>query len=376
MKRHIALNTSTSHIFHMRTLPVAVLLFAAFCASKLYASQQPGTATTSDDLIDKIVKSGLSLGGNIVLLALAFLQRKTINKTNDQLKQKEEQVAQVSQVAQAAQTAQAAQLAQATQAVQAERAAHVERARVALTEPIQHAPGDRNLRTSTMLIGIGGVGKTTLIGRILRDDRANPSEATQAYHLYYGTYDKTRASGDNIKYHFHVSDYKGQNVGTLVQAFVSQQKMPYSPMAYDHVNALIVMVDLFAPLSQRAERQSRTMATVEEERVKEHMDSWNSIALDAVFGLVTNKLRYVCLFINKADLLLKDDAGWQPRIKEMFAPLKTLLDYKVKDIDGLVFDVIVGSASNGEGLYRLTEGLERAGVRGTTPIAEQANGLR
>lgn len=169
-------------------------------------------------------------------------------------------------------------------------------------------------RNTILLIGIGGVGKTSLIKQMLDCDSANPQEKTKSFKIYWqrvsNGQEKNKSSeirhctGKPSGFWYFVCDYCGQNIGSLFRSFIEQQKREYSPIAYGYVNSLILMVDLFPP-PEEGEIIPNGGASMDTRRIAINKCEWNNTAIDAVFGLLTNELRYVCLFINKIDLMEK-----------------------------------------------------------------------
>jgi GTPase SAR1 family protein len=214
-----------------------------------------------------------------------------------------------------------------------------------IIKPVKLAPPAK--RNSAILIGLGGTGKTTLIRSLLHDPKADPEIKTLDYSLYHGQ----RSAGESW-HHWYISDYRGQTIGNLVRSFVKQQKMIYSPMAYGHVNSLIVLVDIQRPKQAPSAPEPPISESPNEERMQEHLTQWSATALDAVFGFFTaDTLKYVCLFINKADLLTTRN---EQAVRAMFKDLEQLLRDRC---GGAKFQVYVGSARDGEQVVRLEEDL-------------------
>ncbi|MBX3188985.1 MAG: hypothetical protein KF819_18335 [Labilithrix sp.] len=213
-------------------------------------------------------------------------------------------------------------------------------------------------RNSIIIVALGGTGKTMLIRHLLKDPNANPQKRTEEYALYHGVRSN---GGDRHEYHFYVSDYKGQNIGTLVRAFVLQQKERWSPMAYGYVNTLVVMVDAFPPPDDPTDDAPEKIADPIEDRVAKHIQQWSEPALDAVFGLLTSgSLKQVCFFINKCDLLSNhtdtDRVPGKVQVEKLFEPLKVELRKRARTQDA-DFAMIFGSAKNGDGIPLLEEAL-------------------
>ena len=233
-----------------------------------------------------------------------------------------------------------------------------------LSRPAKVKQGKRN---SIMLLGLGGVGKTTFVRGVFQNPDANPSVSTEHYGLYRTTtdvedaHDKTR----NEKYTLFVGDYRGQNLGQLVSKFITQQKEPFEPMSYGYINSLVLIVDLFPPHEQFDDALLEPRDCVDSDRVKLHNGQWNDTALDAVFGLLTTgSLKYVCLFVNKIDLLKDSNrSAVQRDVRKRFAELEDRLKKRAKGAKA-TFKLVLGSAEDGGGTLRVREDLFETSVDG------------
>lgn len=234
--------------------------------------------------------------------------------------------------------------------------AKIRKIRRGYLEPFRIPTSDR--RNSILMIGLGGTGKTQLIKSLLDNEEAEPKEKTQGFDIYFSTYNSgkmklheetsSRKQMSN-KYWLFIADYKGQNLGTLVSAFIQQQKREYSPLAYGHINSLILVVDLWPPKKNKQDPDIQPQATVNDDRVGKNLNSWNDTAIDAVFGLLTREIKYVCIFVNKVDLMSKRDSVSNESYIKEYEELKIRMN---KRWDGQV-DVLLGSAQNGMGISTL-----------------------
>lgn len=219
-----------------------------------------------------------------------------------------------------------------------------------MVKPVKLPPPAK--RNSVIMIGLGGTGKTTLIRNLVKDPDANPEKKTEEYHLFHG-----ERRTDQSRHYLYISDYRGQNIGTLVRAFIKQQKIKYSPMAYGHVNSLIVLVDIEEPKQSPMDDEPFQIDEPNFNRVQTHLAQWSGTALDAVFGFLTAEtLNYVCLFINKADLLKTRE---KQAVRALFKELEGLLRERC---EGIKFEVYVGSVKEGEQINRLEDDLLEAAV--------------
>jgi len=233
----------------------------------------------------------------------------------------------------------------------------VDEMRKSFLKPVYVPPGQK--RNSIILLGLGGSGKTTLIKELLQDPNANPYKETENYAIYR----HERAGGriqppdlsENLPKHWlYISDYKGQNVGQLVRSFILQQKEPYSPMAYGFITSLILIVDLWPPKKHENDPDPIPQKTFKQERVNRNIEQWNQTALDAIFGLITDQLKYVCLFVNKVDLML----DVSPEAMQNYISIYKDLANRIKERSGSAeFEVLLGSAQKGASLNILTSKL-------------------
>ena len=59
-----------------------------------------------------------------------------------------------------------------------------------------------------------------------------------------------------------------------------------------------------------------------QKRVEDNLKEWNSQSIQAVLGLFTRPhLKYICLFINKVDLLIGYNEVMENEIKDAYLPL-------------------------------------------------------
>ena len=216
-------------------------------------------------------------------------------------------------------------------------------------------------RNTLLLIGLGGSGKTSVIKTLLRNSQANPEEKTEKFEIYSGqivsetvNYENTQQTLDINKptrYWFYVADYLGQNIGQLVRSFVVQQKKQYSPLAYGYVTSLVLIVDLFPDKNSPQDPDPEPQPLPDENRINKHNNEWNDTSLDAIFGLLTNELKYVCLFINKVDLMSDRQTGSDQRYISYFKDLARRIQKRCGDAK---FEIILGSAKRGTGIAELS----------------------
>ena len=229
-------------------------------------------------------------------------------------------------------------------------------------EPVRVPDGE--FRNSIVLIGLGGTGKTTFIKALLQNEEANPDEKTEKYEIYHGdrSSGKVANSKKNKKTWFYIADYKGQNIGQLVRAFILQQKKKYSPVAYSYINSFILMVDLWPPSDRQNDPDPSPQDKPNMERVDTHNEQWNDTSLDALFGIFTNSLSYVCLFINKIDLMSDQSEEAKHSYISMYKELAKRIQKRCSPIN---VDIILGSAKEGTGITKVTSKLIENSVPNT-----------
>jgi len=98
-----------------------------------------------------------------------------------------------------------------------------------------------------------------------------------------------------------------------------------------------------------------------QKRVEDNLKECNSLSIQAILWLFTRpKLKYICLFINKVDLLVGYDEAMENEIKEAYLPL--LRELKEAS-DGVRFECMLGSAARDLKIGELKNALRS--VRGT-----------
>ena len=203
-----------------------------------------------------------------------------------------------------------------------------------------------------MIIGLGGVGKTALIRKLLRNTDADHTKSTDQYTEYHTDFiNKKGQHGPSQRWSIFAGDYRGQNVGQLIAEFVSQQKRPFQALSYGFITSLILVVDILPPQNSNLPGKRKTPDL---KRIRRNVNQWSDTALDAVFGLLTKeKLSYVCLFINKWDRLDADESS----VRKPFEPLHRKLK-DMADANEAQFQIVLGSAITGEGVNDVEEALK------------------
>lgn len=229
----------------------------------------------------------------------------------------------------------------------------------------------RGTRKNTVLvIGLGRSGKSCLIKTLTKSFDAGKPRLTYEFEII--SCKRTDTLGE-IPIYFHFTDYRGQSFKQLIENFIKEQFNPDTLLRYNDINTLILVVDLFE--YNESERDEKTYPRVDSIRINEHLSEWNRTAMDAVFGLLTQeKLKYVCLFINKID---KWTRGNTRRAKD---EILILYQNLIQDVENRIdkaytyFDVIIGSALVGTNIDSLDGGLRQQLYEYSVPLLETNKG--
>jgi GTPase SAR1 family protein len=214
-------------------------------------------------------------------------------------------------------------------------------------------------RNSVLVVGIGGTGKTSLIKALTGDANANPRISTNEFRIYKYVQEIQNDKGGIRRTNMYFADYIGQDLSSLILGFIEEQKRVYSPLRHGFLNSLIIVVDLFDVPARTGDTISKS-ETFSKKRVNENVQEWNTQSLQAVFGLFTkSQLMYICLFINKSDLLNRFDADMETLILSAYNDLR---DELAQFTRGAMLECVIGSADSGQSVGRLKEAL--ANVRG------------
>jgi GTPase SAR1 family protein len=214
-------------------------------------------------------------------------------------------------------------------------------------------------RNSILLVGIGGVGKTSLIKALTHDLAAEPD--TIGPFKFYKHVEELGNEPSGIKRtNLYFADYPWQNLTDLIGRFLLEQKQPYCPLRYGFLNSLIMVVDVTESPKYPGEIFPKAQ-NFSQKRVEDNLKEWNSQSIQAILGLFTRpQLKYICLFINKVDLLVGYDEAMENEIKEAHLPLMRELK---EASDGVRFECLLGSAARDLKIGELKNALRC--VRGT-----------
>jgi len=251
-----------------------------------------------------------------------------------------------------------------------------------LSGPKMLPRSEKEKKVSTLVVGLGGSGKTSLINRLTTcdNDRGHILETKYfkkaTFCVHEGSDDKEY--GDKIDEEtktkerrctrFYYSDYRGQDFSCLVRSMLKEQVKEQSPFKYGDIEAVVFVVDLLDPNKHSGVPDVPSNSVpIDEARVTEHINEWNTTALDAVFGMLTQEsLRFVGLFVNKCNLVKMEGAGGYEAVEKKFAVLIDSLKRRLKAPERAgpyaKFAVILGAAGPGksEGVSDLQDHLASA----------------
>jgi signal recognition particle receptor subunit beta len=181
------------------------------------------------------------------------------------------------------------------------------------------------------IAGLGGTGKTSLIRKISGCRLADPRRKTGSAKTY--SFIKEIAYEDRTEvYRIDLEDYRGQNVAELLtNIHASDKRFP--------VTAIIMMVDLFETESDMATFEGENVYW-DETRVNKHLREWSDSLIGALLA-ATPEVKYICLFINKADLVNVPIKTVSREIESLFVPI--ISSFKARGADKLI-KILIGSA--------------------------------
>jgi ATPase subunit of ABC transporter with duplicated ATPase domains len=84
-------------------------------------------------------------------------------------------------------------------------------------------------RNSILLVGIGGVGKTSLIKALTHDSAAEP-DTIGPFKIYKYAQELENESSGIKRTNLYFADYRWQNLTDLIGRFLLEQKQPYCPL--------------------------------------------------------------------------------------------------------------------------------------------------
>jgi len=138
--------------------------------------------------------------------------------------------------------------------------------------------------------------------------------------------------------HLVVDDYKGQNAGTLTEALTKAAANGEGAPDY---SAIVLVVDLF-PAESMNDTPRQAGTHWDATRVKFNLDQWEDVAYDLVRGFAPNA-NYICLFINKVDLIEPRSHAVESSIKAAYSELIERMEVRAR---GAEFNVLVGSVGS------------------------------
>lgn len=172
--------------------------------------------------------------------------------------------------------------------------------------------------TRILLLGVGGVGKTSLIRKLTRDPTADPSQKTVGVTPYEFIFASVR---DRLvhNHNYVVYDYRGYSPAELTGEFIKSRNSP-AP------SVIILVVDIVEPPADGQETRILKNLSGAQHRIDHHNAFWSVDLLQTLaVAAQCQRPRKIILFINKIDALKQIDAGVIADIKMQFLPLETQL---------------------------------------------------
>jgi hypothetical protein len=210
----------------------------------------------------------------------------------------------------------------------------------------------------SLIIGLGGSGKTTLIRTLTNLPDARPEVRTSRFQVHRAELWREEAGvfGPRKKDRcvIHIADYNGQRLDLFFGSIMELQAAKGSPVRYGSINALIFLCDLYPPPLVPGDPPRTDQAAVNDQLART-LGFWSTSMIDALFGLTTTSLKYLCFFVNKTDLLgapLTSELHQEILLK--YASVRSHLN---KYSEGIHFRSIVGSAQANVGIPDLREDL-------------------
>jgi GTPase SAR1 family protein len=202
-----------------------------------------------------------------------------------------------------------------------------------------------------LLVGIGGAGKTTLISRLVSNKFANPRVRTQelfTYSLVHEIIYQDNTSDYAISHvcRIDIDDYQGQSLNQITTSW----KNDFRPDGAFLCTSVIFVVDLIEP-PERPDAIVNVQDKFSPARVRNNIREWPRGLVQNIIDMTEpGNLKYICLFVNKIDLISDNSRENIVRIKAAYDSLWRLL-YQTDT--GAEYDLIVGSAATGDGVSQL-----------------------
>lgn len=184
-----------------------------------------------------------------------------------------------------------------------------------------------------LLVGLGRVGKTTLIKNLGFQIIAEGEEETQFWRIHEHE-QKIQPHNKSIK--FLIGDYRGQSPGQIFENFDAFA----GPLGKRTINCIIFVVDLYGDPPEINENV--------DDRIQQNITFLNRFALSAIFQLSYSKKRLKCvaLFINKIDILQNFKSDAEKFALEKYKPFEDLIREFCNE-NAIPLIIKVGSATEG-----------------------------
>jgi hypothetical protein len=213
-----------------------------------------------------------------------------------------------------------------------------------------------------LLVGMGGTGKTSLIRSLFANPTANPRMKTgelSTYCLVHEIVYQDRDPANSVSHacRIDIDDYSGQDYSQIMNGWKTN---PLEDGDVYKCSSVIFMVDLFHPPSS-PDALLFPRDRIDQARIKANQTYWPSNNVEQVFSKVEgDNLKYVCLFVNKCDLLNTTSENIITEIKTRYKNLWEAIYTNLVDCE---CEIVIGSAEKGIGTTRVLNKLIQMSAR-------------
>jgi hypothetical protein len=198
------------------------------------------------------------------------------------------------------------------------------------------------------MLGVGGAGKTTFVRTFTQCPDANPAAANAELRKFYTI---NEYAGPKTRFALRVDwyDFPGQNAGTITEHARSdvESDSPEGPLDdvlenrdHEPFDAVILMLDLLKPPMAGSAYES-AFSNWDKARLKYCIGQCSTMALSAIKGALGGGIQYVCVFVNKLNLLANPTEVELGKIRK---EVQEYVDSIAPLFRGSQIDLFIGSA--------------------------------
>lgn len=208
----------------------------------------------------------------------------------------------------------------------------------------KNTEGFEQTGVNLIIVGEGGVGKTSIVKALTASPHASPDIPTVGHKSYsiFHQVKTTNVTGREIRklVRIYIEDYEGQRFMNAVDNEPLKSRQEFL-----HSDVLLLLVDLFP--KKGIGDDFGPFETPDADRVEQHIRFFDNDGVhQALIKLLGRGHKNVILFINKIDMVDPKSAEFEKAIIESFQ----LLINRWNAVRGVTFRVILGSVANGRGL--------------------------